>query len=100
MYSIEVERATAALDAVAEVAVIGIPDDLWGERVHAVVVPVTGAAFSEQEITGHRQSMIDGYKAPKSVDVRTDPLPKSGAGKILKQDIRREMCNAATDLAC
>jgi long-chain acyl-CoA synthetase len=79
---------------VAEVAVVGVPDDRWGERVHAVVVPAVGATPTEQDVIEHCRSMIAGYKVPKSVDVRTDPLPKSGAGKILKRDIRREMHTA------
>ena len=65
----------------AEVAVVGVPDDRWGERVHGVVVPAVGSALTEQDVVEHCRSMIAGYKVPKSVDVRTDPLPKSAQGR-------------------
>ena len=88
VYSIEVERAVAAHEAVAEVAVIGVPDERWGERVHAVVVLAEGASLTEGELIAHCRERIAGYKLPRSVDVRSTPLPKSGAGKILKHALR------------
>lgn len=88
VYSIEVERAIAGHCAVAEVAVIGLPDEQWGERVHAIVVPVADAALSAADVISHCRSEIAGYKVPKSVEIRDTPLPKSGAGKILKGTLR------------
>ena len=88
VYSTEVENAIADHPAVLQVAVIGIPDDTWGEAVHAVIVPHEGAKVSEEEIIGHARESIAGYKVPKSVSFRADPLPLSGAMKVLKRELR------------
>ena len=89
VYSIEVENAIASHPAVAEVAVIGIPDPTWGEQVHAIVVLRPGAQATEQEIQDHARKTIAGYKVPKSVEFRAEPLPLSGAMKVLKRKLRR-----------
>ena len=89
MYSVEVENALAKHPAVASCAVIGVPDDEWGERVHAVVVPAAGAAPTTEELREHVKGLIAGYKAPRTVELR-DALPISGAGKILKRELRAE----------
>jgi acyl-CoA synthetase (AMP-forming)/AMP-acid ligase II len=89
VYSIEVENAISTHPAVAEVAVIGIPDPVWGEQVHAIVVPREGALVSAEEIQEHARGTIAGYKVPKSVEFRTEPLPLSGAMKPLKRELRR-----------
>ena len=86
VYSIEVEEALYSHPLVTEVAVFGVPDDRWGEAVHAVVV--TSAPVDEAELIGHCRERIAGYKTPKRIETRTDPLPKSGAGKILKRQLR------------
>jgi acyl-CoA synthetase (AMP-forming)/AMP-acid ligase II len=88
VYSVEVENAIATHPAVAQVAVIGIPSDQWGEAVHAIVVPKEGLTVSEAEIIEHARAAIAGYKVPKSVEFRTDPLPLSGAMKVLKRELR------------
>jgi long-chain acyl-CoA synthetase len=88
VYSIEVENAIASHPDVAQVAVIGIPDERWGEAVHAIVVPRPGTHPTEAEIIAHARESIAGYKVPKSVEIRTDPLPLSGAMKVLKKDLR------------
>ncbi len=85
---VEVENAIASHPAVAQVAVIGIPDDTWGEAVHAVVVPKEGATVTGEEITEHARTSIAGYKVPKSVEIRAEPLPLSGAMKVLKRELR------------
>jgi long-chain acyl-CoA synthetase len=85
VYSIEVERAIASFPGVQEVAVIGRPDERWGERVHAVVV---GEGLDPDAIAAHCRTRIGGYKVPRSIDIRTEPLPKSGAGKVLKGQLR------------
>ncbi|MDH3707039.1 MAG: AMP-binding protein [Acidimicrobiia bacterium] len=88
VYSAEVESAISQLDAVEQVAVIGIPHDTWGEQVHAIVVLVAGAEITEAEIQEHTREHIAGYKVPKSVEFRAEPLPLSGAMKVLKKDLR------------
>ena len=89
VYSVEVENAIASYPDVAQVAVIGIPDDKWGEAVHAIVVPAGGhAPDAEAEIIAHARESIAGYKVPKSVEIRTEPLPLSGALKVLKRELR------------
>jgi long-chain acyl-CoA synthetase len=88
VYSAEVESAISTHPSVEQVAVIGIPDDVWGERVHAIVVPVPGADVSQEEIIAHARASIAGYKVPKSVEFRAEPLPLSGAMKVLKRDLR------------
>ena len=88
VYSIEVENAISTHPAVGQVAVIGVPSEQWGEAVHAIVVPVPGAEVTEAEIIAHAREWIAGYKVPKSVEFRADPLPLSGAMKVLKRDLR------------
>jgi long-chain acyl-CoA synthetase len=88
VYSAEVENAISTLDGVAEVAVIGIPDEKWGEAVHAIVVPRSGRTVSQEEVVAHCHTLIAGYKCPRSVAIRNEPMPISGAGKILKTVLR------------
>jgi long-chain acyl-CoA synthetase len=88
VYSTEVENAIGSHPAVAQVAVIGIPHDTWGEAVHAIVVLSAGHVASEAEIIAHAREAIAGYKAPKSVEFRTQALPLSGAMKVLKRELR------------
>src|SRR3954447_10148262 len=88
VYSTEVEQAVASHPAVAQVAVIGIPDDVWGEAVHAVVVLKPGEGATEDELISHARGQIASYKVPKSVELRDEPLPLSGAMKVLKRELR------------
>jgi long-chain acyl-CoA synthetase len=88
IYTTEVENALYAHPAVLEVAVFGIPDEAWGEAVHAEVVPKPGAGVTGDDLITHCRSLIGGYKLPRSINVRSEALPKSGAGKILKRDLR------------
>jgi len=87
IYSAEVENAIAQHPAVAACAVIGIPSDLWGEEVHAVVVRKPGNDTSTADLIAHCKSLIAGYKCPRSVAF-ADALPLSGAGKVLKTRLR------------
>ncbi|HEV7135017.1 MAG TPA: long-chain-fatty-acid--CoA ligase, partial [Steroidobacteraceae bacterium] len=87
VYSVEVENALARHVAVAACAVIGIPDNQWGERVHAVVVLHPGAQLSVDELQESCRSHIAGYKVPRTVEF-VDALPLSGAGKVLKRELR------------
>jgi long-chain acyl-CoA synthetase len=88
VYTTEVESALASHPAVVEAAVFGIPDERWGEAVHAEVVIRPGSEVDGDELTDHCRRAIAGFKVPRSIVVRTEPLPKSGAGKILKRDLR------------
>jgi len=88
VYSTEVENAISTHPGVLQVAVIGIPSEAWGEQVHAIVVPRNGYDLAEDEVIRHARESIAGYKAPKSVEIRTQPLPLSGALKILKRQLR------------
>lgn len=88
VYSVEVENAISSHPAVEQVAVIGIPHDLWGEQVHAVVVRTADTTVTEEEIIEHTRISIAGYKVPKSVEFRDEPLPLSGALKVLKRALR------------
>ena len=88
VYSAEVESAISTHPAVAQVAVIGIPHDTWGEQVHAIVVLRPGATATSEQIQEHCRANIAGYKVPKSVEFRTEPLPLSGALKVLKRELR------------
>ncbi|UCG63349.1 MAG: long-chain fatty acid--CoA ligase [Deltaproteobacteria bacterium] len=87
VYSREVEDVLYMHPAIAEVAVIGIPDPLWVERVHAVVVLKADATATENEIIAFCKDHMASYKAPKSVEF-LESLPKNPQGKILKKEIR------------
>jgi long-chain acyl-CoA synthetase len=86
VYSTEVEDVLYRHPAVLEAAVFGIPDERWGEAVHAVVV--SRSEVSEDELVRHCRESIAGYKVPKRIELRAEPLPKSGAGKVLKRELR------------
>ncbi|RII14228.1 Long-chain-fatty-acid--CoA ligase FadD13 [Streptomyces sp. YIM 130001] len=88
VYSTEVENALAQHPAVASCAVIGVPDDIYGERVHAVVVLKPGADTSGGELRDHCKTLIAGYKAPRTTEF-VARLPLSPAGKILKRELRK-----------
>ncbi len=88
VYSTEVENAIYQHPAVLEAVVFGVPDERWGERVHAVVVLREPDAVTELDLVEHCRTMIAGYKLPRSMELRTTPLPKTGAGKILKRELR------------
>ncbi|HUB42654.1 MAG TPA: long-chain fatty acid--CoA ligase [Streptosporangiaceae bacterium] len=88
VYSAEVENAVASHPAVAQCAVIGVPDPDWGERVHAVVVLRSGATLTLDELREHVKTLIAGYKAPRSIEI-TSTLPVSSTGKFLKRELRR-----------
>ncbi len=87
IYSREVENAVHAHPAVRECAVIGVPDEKWGEAVMAVVALKDGQSVSEQEIIDHCHRLIANYKCPRRVEFR-EALPLSGAGKIMKNVLR------------
>jgi long-chain acyl-CoA synthetase len=88
IFSTEVENALYRHPAVLEAAVIGRPDERWGEAVHAAVVLRPGASATADALIAHCQALIARYKCPRTVEFRAE-LPKSGAGKILKAELRR-----------
>ncbi|NHA69605.1 AMP-binding enzyme, partial [Phycicoccus flavus] len=87
VYSSEVEQAVLAHPDVRDCAVVGLPDDHWGERVVAVVQPVEGRTPDPDEVVAFVKARIGSLKAPKQVEVWTD-LPRSTVGKVLKTDIK------------
>ncbi|MGF6605129.1 long-chain acyl-CoA synthetase [Paraburkholderia sp. WSM4175] len=90
IYSAEVEKTLSMHPAVSQCAVIGVPDERWGERVHAVIVIKPGSVATPAELDAHCRAHIAGYKVPRGYDIRTEPLPLSGVGKILKNRLRDE----------
>ncbi len=88
VYCTEVEDAIYTHPGVLEATVFGIPDEHWGEAVHAVVVPRDGEILDEAAIIDHCRNRIGGYKIPKSISFQSEPLPKSGPGKVLKRELR------------
>ncbi len=86
VFTTEVEAAITELPAVRECAVIGIPDDKWGEQVHAIVV---GDGIDAAAIIAHAKARLGGVKAPKSVEF-VDTIPRTGAGKMDKKALRRQ----------
>lgn len=89
VFTTEVENAVISHEAVQDVAVIGIPHEEWGEAVHAIVILQPDATVSEEDLIAHCREQIAGYKLPKSVSFREQPMPLSGAGKVLKTELRK-----------
>ena len=87
VYSTEVETVLITHPSVAEVAVIGVPDAHWGERVVAVIAPAPGATPDPEDLSAHCRGRLAGYKVPRDYHV-VDALPKSALGKTLKSDLR------------
>ncbi len=88
VYSVEVESALLDHPSVLEAAVFGVPDARWGEAVHALAVVREGEAVSVADLIAHCRGRMAGFKVPRSIELRTTALPKSGAGKVLKRELR------------
>ncbi len=88
VYSIEVEDVLYRHPLVEECAIIGVPDEKWGERVHAIVVLKAGAELSATELIQFCRKQIAGYKCPKTVEFRPQVLPRTPAGKVQKDKLR------------
>jgi acyl-CoA synthetase (AMP-forming)/AMP-acid ligase II len=89
VYTAEVENACVSHPAVSQCAVVGIPNDDWGEAVHAIVILKDGQQVTAADLIAHCHSLIAGYKCPRSIEFRTEPLPLSGVGKVLKRELRK-----------
>lgn len=90
--SSEVEAVIYKMPQVAEVAVIGLPDDKWGERVVAVVVPNPGQSLTLQDVESHCRQHLAGFKVPRDIRVK-ESLPRNPSGKVLKRVLRDEYKN-------
>jgi acyl-CoA synthetase (AMP-forming)/AMP-acid ligase II len=88
VYCVEVENALAAAPGVFEVAVIGVPDEMMGEKVGAVLVPQPGQEFDVDKVVGFARERLADFKVPQFVSVRVEPLPRNPGGKVLKPVLR------------
>ena len=88
VFSTEVEAVIYQHPRVQEVAVIGVPDERYGEALLAVIVPAPGGTLRDEEVIAHCREKIGGYKIPRKFAF-VDELPKSAMGKILKTELRR-----------
>jgi acyl-CoA synthetase (AMP-forming)/AMP-acid ligase II len=89
VYPAEVENALAHHPAVADVAVIGVPHERWGETVKAVVILASGAEATPEELIEFARSRLARYKCPTSVDF-ADELPRTPTGKVMKKELRAQ----------
>ncbi|HYS33030.1 MAG TPA: hypothetical protein VEM58_12305, partial [Streptosporangiaceae bacterium] len=74
---------------VGEVAVVGVPDSMMGEKVGAVIVPLPGASVDPRAVLGYAREHLADFKVPQFIAVRTDPLPRNPNGKVLKAPLRK-----------
>jgi len=91
VFSQEVEQALSTHPAVSQCAVFGLPDERWGEAVHAVVTLHAGAQATSPELVAHCREALAHYKCPRQIDIRQGAMPLSGSNKIQKSDLRAEI---------
>ncbi len=91
----EVEEAVAQHAGVAEVAVVGMPDDYWIEKVVACVVPLPGSTLNEEELLAHARARLASFKVPKQICILSE-FPKNPTGKVLKRILRQQLAAGAT----
>jgi fatty-acyl-CoA synthase len=96
VYSAEVEQVLLAHPAIQDCAVIGLPDDKWGERVTAVIQLRPGQAVTEDDVRSFVKARLGSVKSPKQVEVWPD-LPRSKVGKVLKTEVKSQLRNTDTD---
>jgi fatty-acyl-CoA synthase len=92
VYSAEVEQALMSYPAIQDCAVVGLPDEKWGERVTAVLQLHPGLTVSESEVRTYVKGRLGSVKAPKQVEVWAD-LPRSKVGKVLKNEVKSRLLN-------
>jgi len=90
VYCVEVENALNLHPAVGEVAVIGVPDSMMGEKVGAVIVPIAGASVDRDELLAFARQHLADFKVPQFIAIRPEPLPRNPGGKVLKPALRGE----------
>jgi acyl-CoA synthetase (AMP-forming)/AMP-acid ligase II len=91
IYPTEIEDALSTHPAVSQVSVIGLPSEKWGEVVHAVVILAEGANIDSDELIAHCRKHLAGYKCPRGITFRREPMPLSPANKILKSELRKQV---------
>lgn len=98
VYPIEIEQVLYGHPAIAEVSVIGTPDDKWGETVTAIIVPAEGADPNEttlkEDITAYTRERLAGFKVPRRLHFATE-LPRTATGKVRKVDLRKSYATGA-----
>ena len=90
VYCVEVENALAGAPGVYEAAVLGVPDEMMGEKVGAVIVPMPGTSLDVPAVLGYLGEHIADFKIPQYVAVSATPLPRNPGGKLLKRQLREE----------
>lgn len=90
VYSVEVENALAGAPGVFDAAVVGVPDDVMGEKVGAVIVPMPGTDLDVHAVLAHLRERLADFKVPQYIAVRSEPLPRNPGGKLLKRQVRDE----------
>ena len=90
VYCVEVENALAGAPGVYEAAVLGVPDEMMGEKVGAVIVPMPGVPLDVPAVLGYLGEHIADFKVPQYIALRDEPLPRNPGGKVLKAQLREE----------
>ena len=91
VYSIEVENVLAGAPGVGEAAVVGVPDDMMGEKVGAVIVALAGATLDVDAVLAHCRAQLAPFKVPQYIAIQKEPLPRNPGGKLLKRKLRDEV---------
>jgi long-chain acyl-CoA synthetase len=90
VYCVEVENALQAHPAVFEVAVVGVPDPMMGEKVGAIIVPVPGKEIDPAEVREFARQYLADFEIPEYIVIRNEMLPRNPAGKMLKPPLRQQ----------
>jgi long-chain acyl-CoA synthetase len=96
VYCVEVENALAACPGVGECAVVGVPDQMMGEKVGAVIVPAPGHQFDVEVVLARAREQLADFKVPQYISVRGEPLPRNPGGKVLKAHLREAQWEPVT----
>jgi long-chain acyl-CoA synthetase len=88
VYCIEVESALTSAPGVGEAAAVGVPDEMMGEKVGAVIVPAAEAKVNVEAVIAHVRGCLADFKVPQYVALRSEPLPRNPGGKVLKAQLR------------